>query len=242
VLRERMETLLDVPLHEVRVFRDSVAQQVTHAHGADAVTVENAVHLSPGQGEPSAPSGQALLAHELSHVAARQAGSIEPSELEERRAQSIEYAVKAQPEQQQLPARPAPAPRLDHRVSALHTAPSASPLAGMAQAASYSGGFARGGFAGSGTAGSAGGGGSGAAALAPLDRVPAPMDQTMMAGALGAGAAADAAGTTELGAEAEERDEAGTIDRVVEAVLRRLRREGSLERERRGSFRSEIGG
>jgi hypothetical protein len=39
-----------------------------------------------------------------------------------------------------------------------------------------------------------------------------------------------------------DRDEPGGVDRVVEAVMRRLRREGSLERERRGSFRSEIGG
>jgi hypothetical protein len=40
----------------------------------------------------------------------------------------------------------------------------------------------------------------------------------------------------------EERDEAGFVDRVVDAVLRRLKRDGALERERRGPFRSEIGG
>jgi hypothetical protein len=40
----------------------------------------------------------------------------------------------------------------------------------------------------------------------------------------------------------EATDETGLIDRVVEAVLRRLRRDGALERERRGAFRSEIGG
>jgi hypothetical protein len=40
----------------------------------------------------------------------------------------------------------------------------------------------------------------------------------------------------------EERDEAGLIERVVEAVLRRVRRDSLLDRERRGVFRSEIGG
>jgi hypothetical protein len=38
------------------------------------------------------------------------------------------------------------------------------------------------------------------------------------------------------------KDEPGGVDRIVEAVMRRLRREGTFERERRGSFRSEIGG
>jgi len=42
--------------------------------------------------------------------------------------------------------------------------------------------------------------------------------------------------------EASAEEEANLIERAVEAVLRRLRRDGDLDRERRGSFRSEIGG
>jgi hypothetical protein len=44
------------------------------------------------------------------------------------------------------------------------------------------------------------------------------------------------------GAALGQEEQAGLVERTVEAVMRRLRRETDLERERRGAFRSEIGG
>jgi hypothetical protein len=64
VLRERMEKLFDVPLKEVRVFRNSTSHQAAHAHSADALAVGHDVHMASGRGNPSTPSGQALLAQE----------------------------------------------------------------------------------------------------------------------------------------------------------------------------------
>jgi hypothetical protein len=54
---------------------------------------------------------------------------------------------------------------------------------------------------------------------------------------------ADEAGSSEgrAGGLSQE-EQAGLVERAVEAVMRRLRRETELERERRGAFRSEIGG
>ena len=69
VLQARMEGLLDVPLHEVRIFRGQVSQRLTERMQADAVTIGNQVHVAPGEGEPGLASGRALLAHEVTHYA-----------------------------------------------------------------------------------------------------------------------------------------------------------------------------
>jgi Domain of unknown function (DUF4157) len=230
-----METLLDVPLREVRVFRNSVAQQVTRASGADAVTVENQVYMAPERGQPSTPSGQALLAHELSHVAATQTGGRrEAPQTEETHAQAIEHAVATDPEPHQRPVLSTPATPLGHRRSARPNAPAPPALS---QPASYSGG----GFVGGGVAPSSSGGSSVAVARAPVGRVPATAAASMTTG-LPDSAPSDPAAQTLPQTQSDDRADAGTVDRLVEAVLRRLRRDGALERERRGAFRSEIGG
>jgi hypothetical protein len=233
VLRERMEKLLDVPLKEVRVFRNGEARQVTKTRRADALTAGTGVHLAPGRGNPSTPSGQALIAHELSHVAARIANRSEPVRQEERRAQAIEHAIKSQPDLavSRQPARLAPP--LEHRASVRNVV---APTAIASQPAMYSGG----GFVG----GPAGGTLSASTAVhtAPAGRIPAMADSVLSAGSTGRGMRSDSSGSPPDDGNEPDKDEPGGVDRIVEAVMRRLRRESSFERERRGSFRSEIGG
>jgi len=233
VLRERMEKLLDVPLKEVRVFRNGEARQVTKTRRADALTAGTEVHLAPGRGNPSTPSGQALIAHELSHVAARIADRSEPVRQEERRAQAIEHAIKSQPDLavSRQPARLAPP--LEHRASVRNVA---APTATASQPALYSGG----GFVG----GPSGGTLSASTAVhtAPAGRIPAIADSALSAGSTGPGMRSDSSGGPPDDGNQPGQDEPGGVDRIVEAVMRRLRREGTFERERRGSFRSEIGG
>jgi hypothetical protein len=230
VLQERMERLLDVPLRDVRIFRNSVSRRATQSHQADAVTIGNDVHLAPDRGEPSAPSGQALLAHELSHVAARRADALLP-EAEETHAQALEHAVARQPDLGR-PSQPTPV-ALEHRAAPPRSSATADALAGPAAYTSVlpsPGGSA---------AGSASAGGAATIATAPTDRIVSGARTTAMAPDLLRND--DLMPPTE-DEKPEERDEAGFVDRVVDAVLRRLKRDGALERERRGPFRSEIGG
>jgi hypothetical protein len=80
------------------------------------------------------------------------------------------------------------------------------------------------------------GSGNGATAIAraPADRIPGMTGESPVPGP-------DAA-TSQEDPQKKQQDEANVVDRVVEAVMRRLRRESALERERRGAFHSEIGG
>lgn len=64
---------------KVRVFRGPLAEEVTQRHKADAVTIANTGMILVRESPRSAPgttSGQALLAHELTHVAQAQAGMV----------------------------------------------------------------------------------------------------------------------------------------------------------------------
>lgn len=76
--RGEMERI--IPGHDfgnVRVFRGPFAEEVTTRHKADAVTIANTgmilVRDTP-RAAPGTKSGQALLAHELTHVAQAQRG------------------------------------------------------------------------------------------------------------------------------------------------------------------------
>src|SRR5262249_40681597 len=92
VLQEKIGRLIDLPLREVRIFRNRRAEGITRALAADAVTVGPNVFVAPGEGNPGLASGEALIAHELQHVAEQAAPlSAEPDpEREEQRALRLE--------------------------------------------------------------------------------------------------------------------------------------------------------
>lgn len=62
---------------KVRVFRGALAEEITEKHKADAITIANTGMILMRESPRSAPgtrSGEALLAHELTHVAQAQRG------------------------------------------------------------------------------------------------------------------------------------------------------------------------
>jgi hypothetical protein len=70
--RAHFEARLGVDLGHVRVFRGELAEEVTRAQGAEAVTVgTTGMILMSGSPDrsPATSQGRALLAHELTHVA-----------------------------------------------------------------------------------------------------------------------------------------------------------------------------
>lgn len=76
-LRSRYERKLGVDLSHVRVFTGELAQEINKTYNADAVTIGNTgMILMAGSAEKSMATaeGQALLAHELTHVAQSKRG------------------------------------------------------------------------------------------------------------------------------------------------------------------------
>lgn len=75
--RSYFERKLGVDLSRVRVFTGEFAEEVTKAHGADAVTIgTTGMILMRGSPDKSmaTTAGRAILAHELTHVAQEQRG------------------------------------------------------------------------------------------------------------------------------------------------------------------------
>ncbi len=76
-LRNRYERKLGVDLSHVRVYSGELAQEINKAYNADAVTIGNTgMILMAGSADKSMATagGQALLAHELTHVAQSKRG------------------------------------------------------------------------------------------------------------------------------------------------------------------------
>jgi hypothetical protein len=76
-LRHRYERKLGVDLSHVRVYSGDLAQEINKAYNADAVTIgKTGMILMAGSADKSSATsaGQALLAHELTHVAQSQRG------------------------------------------------------------------------------------------------------------------------------------------------------------------------
>jgi hypothetical protein len=101
-----MERRLGGRFGDVRIFRGPLAESVTKAHKADAVTIANTGMILMRQGprtDPKTALGKALLAHELTHVTQAQRGlhfALEggqsqsaPHELE---AEAVEAKVHAE--------------------------------------------------------------------------------------------------------------------------------------------------
>jgi hypothetical protein len=88
-LRPFVGDLPDVVLH-----RGSAAARSAAHLGADAFTVDRDVFFGSGAFAPDTPSGAALLAHELTHVAQQSRGD-PTAPASERQAEAAEWAVRA---------------------------------------------------------------------------------------------------------------------------------------------------
>ncbi|MGI0485757.1 DUF4157 domain-containing protein [Pantanalinema rosaneae CENA516] len=71
-VQTKMEKSFGTSFSDVRVHEGPQAKSV----GALAYTQGNRIHFAPGQYNPSTPSGQALLGHELTHVVQQRAGRV----------------------------------------------------------------------------------------------------------------------------------------------------------------------
>jgi hypothetical protein len=76
--RRKMEQVLGGSFGEVRILRGPIADAVTKRHRADAITIANTGMILVREGtrrsDLRSPKGQALLAHELTHVRQAQQG------------------------------------------------------------------------------------------------------------------------------------------------------------------------
>jgi outer membrane protein OmpA-like peptidoglycan-associated protein len=83
--REAMEEKLGADFSQVRVHTNSRANCISNALGAAAFTTGNDIYFNEDRYHPESKSGQALLAHELVHVAqqgGKNAGAVQCSMLE----------------------------------------------------------------------------------------------------------------------------------------------------------------
>jgi hypothetical protein len=66
--RRFLQPLVGIDPASVHVYRDTIAERVTDAYQADAITMENDVEMAAGHHDDT-PATLGLLAHELTHVA-----------------------------------------------------------------------------------------------------------------------------------------------------------------------------
>jgi hypothetical protein len=75
--RSAMEDRLGHNFSDVRVHTDGVSSSSARALNAHAYTVGSDIVFQSGQYEPDTPTGQHMLAHELTHVVQQRAGPVE---------------------------------------------------------------------------------------------------------------------------------------------------------------------
>lgn len=78
-VRARTESLLGIDFSGVRVHTGPAAARLTGEVGARAVTVGDDVAFAPGQYAPGTSRGDALITHELAHVAQAQRSGVWPA-------------------------------------------------------------------------------------------------------------------------------------------------------------------
>jgi Domain of unknown function (DUF4157) len=78
-LRSRVEAALGGDFAQARVHTDAAAGRLSTDLNARAFTVGDQIAFAPGEYRPGTPIGDALIAHELAHVAQQQGGGSLPS-------------------------------------------------------------------------------------------------------------------------------------------------------------------
>jgi hypothetical protein len=76
-VRSSMESAFGASFQDVRVHTDDRASKSAEAVGANAYTVGSDVVFKGGQYNPSTPTGQRTLAHELAHVVQQSQGPVD---------------------------------------------------------------------------------------------------------------------------------------------------------------------
>ena len=93
----RMRPLLGADVSHARVHSDELGARIAERHGAAAVAVGSHVAFARGTYEPGTPLGDALIAHELAHVAQYdETAVVAPAREAEREADAAGVAALAQ--------------------------------------------------------------------------------------------------------------------------------------------------
>ncbi len=93
----RMGPLLGADVSHARVHSDALGARIAERHGATAVAVGSHVAFARGAYEPGTPLGDALIAHELAHVAQYdETAVVAPAREAEREADAAGVAALAQ--------------------------------------------------------------------------------------------------------------------------------------------------
>jgi hypothetical protein len=103
--RHKYEKRFGVDLGDVRIFTGTLAEEITAAHDAEAITVADTGMVLMGSSSKfnrATPAGEALLAHELTHVAQAKPSTVQrkgvssaplATEESEREAEQVEREV-----------------------------------------------------------------------------------------------------------------------------------------------------
>ena len=97
--RSRFERRLGVDLGDVRIFSGELAEEITRAHNAEALTVGDTGMVIMGGSSKYAPGGAlgtSLLAHELTHVAQARPSAISRKGVEADLAEEDESEEEAE--------------------------------------------------------------------------------------------------------------------------------------------------
>jgi hypothetical protein len=80
-MRGRAESVLREDFSRVRVHTGGAAEQATRRFGMRALAVGQDIAFAPGEYQPGTPEGDAILAHELAHVAQQKAAAESAADL-----------------------------------------------------------------------------------------------------------------------------------------------------------------
>jgi hypothetical protein len=103
--RSRFEGRFGVDLGDVRIFSGELAEEITKAHNAEALTIGNTgMILMRGSAEfsPQSARGTSLLAHELTHVAQARPSAISRKAVSAELAEENESEAEAEMHEQQV--------------------------------------------------------------------------------------------------------------------------------------------
>jgi hypothetical protein len=103
--RGRFEGRLGVDLGDVRIFSGELAEEITRAHGAEALTIGDTGMIlmrNSGRFGPGTAQGTALLAHELTHVAQARPAAVARKAVNQELAEEDESEEEAEEHEAQV--------------------------------------------------------------------------------------------------------------------------------------------
>jgi hypothetical protein len=125
-VRQEMEGFFGAGLDDVRVHTDGEAAALSRELGAQAFTVGRNVFFAEGKYNPGSREGQALLAHELTHVG-QQAGFEAPAAQRQSEEEEEKVQTALAPEELEAEGKPEEKPKPEEEFAPAKEKPPAKP-------------------------------------------------------------------------------------------------------------------